>query len=190
MAIIVNLFGEGIRYWICDIPTDKFQKMEQLRTEQNEEWEQSLYDLSFLKKFGYLHWSELASRGEFKLFLLNKKNRIELKKKSKLLERIITLDLDNVQTVFPLYETEVIENLTIPKIEGCVSLILAQYETGLFAKYQINDDNLLFSDLRFNIIQQIEGNDINALQSMLYKEKHMKEIGEDSLVRSCKVWFI
>lgn len=81
MAIIVNLFGEGIRYWICDIPTDKFQEMEQLKTEQNEEWEQSLYDLSFLKNFGYLHWSELASRGEFKLFLLNKKTELNSKEK-------------------------------------------------------------------------------------------------------------
>ncbi len=190
MAIIVNLFGEGIRYWICDIPTDKFQEMEQFRTEQNEEWEQSLYDLSFLKKFGYLHWSELASRGEFKLFLLNKKNRIELKKKSKLLERIITLDLDNVQTVFPLYETEVIENLTIPKIEGCVSFILAQYETGLFAKYQIDEDNLLFTDIRFNIIQQIEGNDLSGLSGISYKEKFVRQVDEDTLVRGSKIWFV
>jgi hypothetical protein len=80
--------------------------------------------------------------------------------------------------------------LTIPKVEGCVSFILAQYETGLFAKYEIDDENLLFTDLRFMIIQQIEGNDINALQSMLYREKQIKEIGEDSLVRSCKIWFI
>ena len=190
MSIILNLFGEGIRYWICDIPIDRFEKMKQFKEQENTDWEQLFYDLSFLKDFGYDHWSSMASRGEFKLFLLNNQNRIEIKKKSKLLERIITHDLDNSRSFIPLYQTYIIENCLIPKIEGFVSFIIAQQETGLFAKYELNVEKLIFSDLEFHLVQQIHGNELNALSEIYFQGEKMKQINEETLVRSSLLWWI
>ena len=190
MSIVLNLFGDGIRYWICDIPIARFEKMKQFKEQENSDWVQLFYDLSFLKDFGFDHWSSMATRGEFKLFLLNNQNRIEFKKKSKLSERIITHDLDNSRTFLPLYQTHIIKNCTIPKIENSISFILAQQETGLFAKYELNIEKLLFSDLEFHLVQQIEGNSINALSEIYFQGSALKQTNEETLVRSSKVWWI
>jgi hypothetical protein len=190
MSIILNLFGEGIRYWICDIPIAEYEKMKQSKEQQNCDWEQILFDLSFLKKFGYEHWSSMATRGEFKLFYLSNQNRIELKNKSKLLERIFTHDLGNSRTLIPLYQTKIVDNLTFTKIENSVSMILVQQETGLFAKYEINTDKLLFSDLEFHLVQQIARNEVNALSEIYFKGYELKQKKEETLIRSSKVWWI
>ena len=61
MSIVLNLFGDGIRYWICDIPIARFEKMKQLKEQENSDWEQLFYDLSFLKDFAFDHGSSLAT---------------------------------------------------------------------------------------------------------------------------------
>jgi hypothetical protein len=77
MSIILNLFGEAVRYWICDIPKAHFIVMEQDRAKNNLNWEEFFFDLTKLKQFGFGHWDEMANRGEFKCFPLNNRNRKE-----------------------------------------------------------------------------------------------------------------
>ena len=66
----------------------------------------------------------------------------------------------------------------------------AQQETGLFAKYELNIEKLLFSDLEFHLVQKIEGNNINALSEIYFQGSALKQTNEETLVRSSKVWWI
>ena len=190
MPIIINLFGEGIRYWICDIPLNRFEKMKKLKNEECILWEQFFYNLEFLQRFGYNHWSGLATRGEFKIFQLNKLNRIELKNKSRIIEKIKPVDLDNKTTLFPIYQTIINESINIPKIENYVTFVFVQQETGLFSKYELKVDKLLFSDLYFYLIQQIEEKNLNGLAEIHHQGKVMKSIREDTVVRGCNILWI
>jgi hypothetical protein len=57
----VNLFGIGIRYWICDIPNDTFAAMDDTRTKLEANWDTVLFDTDFLMSFGILHWQHPVS---------------------------------------------------------------------------------------------------------------------------------
>ena len=105
MNYILNLFGTGIRYWICEIPISVFEEMTRIQIKQKVEWEQLLFDFDFLKHFGYHHWSELSKHPEQTGFLLDPQNRIEIKQGSKFIARFRANELTNHETLFPLYQS-------------------------------------------------------------------------------------
>ena len=79
MAVVLNLFGEGLRCWVCDIPLAQFQEMLAIKERHQLPWERLFFDFDFIKHYGFDHWSEMATRGEHRFFSLKKNNYIELK---------------------------------------------------------------------------------------------------------------
>ena len=150
MSFFLNLFGTGIRYWICDIPTEQFNEMEQIRVKHSVEWEELLCDFDFLKHYGYAHWSELSSYPEQKGFYLNSQNKVEIKEKNRFIARFKADELKNTIALFPLYKT-----INVPSDFSCnpatERLIINQEETGLFAKYELFTEELLIEKLQFQL---------------------------------------
>jgi hypothetical protein len=180
---IINLFGTGIRYWICEVPIEMYDKMQRIKDKYQVEWENLLFDFDFLKHFGFNHWSELSSHPEEIGFLLIPENRIEIKCGAKFVARFRAIDLNSTATLFPLFRTsEVIR--PFDKKPTSKSFILIHYEKGLIAKYQFVADHVEIEDLDF----QLE-NCANylILKNINYRSALIPSVRDDSLTISTKV---
>lgn len=186
MAYIINLFGEGIRYWVCDIPFNEFNEFEKIKKRTELEWEKLFFDLDFLAHFGYSNWSELSKNQEVKLFLLNNKNKLEIKERNKIVLKIPSINLLNQTSLFDLYSTQTI-NLNFESKPDCKTVILLQNEIGLIAKYQMEKSSFDIEKLQFQIVNDTE-NRLNGLSTNIqYEGEKLKMISEDVLVQSMKV---
>ncbi len=179
----INLFGSGIRYWVCDIPIPLFEEMNKIRLNHKVEWEQLLFDFDFLKHFGYNHWSELSPHPEQTGFLLDPQNRIEIKQGSKFIARLRAHELTNSETLFPLYQTT-ISNSKPKSREGFKTIFLLHIEKGMIGKYMFETSDFSIEQLRF---------ELNPLQEELFlsgiylETKQLLKVQEDSLVIGTRV---
>ena len=148
MNYIINLFGTGIRYWNCEIDIDVFNDMNQRIQKHNVRWEEMLFDLEILNHYGFEHWSKLSLKPANVGFLLDARNRIEIKQESKLITRFKATDLKTELTLFPLYQTVFIKESTEDKAE-IKSFKLIQMEKGLIGKYKFQSEKFSIDQLRF-----------------------------------------
>jgi hypothetical protein len=178
VSFLLNLFGTGIRYWICDIPTEQFNEMEQIRVKHSVEWEELLCDFDFLKHYGYAHWSELSSYPEQKGFYLNSHNKAEIKEKNRFIARFKAEELMNTNALFPLYKTFNLHS-NFPNHPATERLIIKQEETGLFAKYELFTEDFLIEELQFQleITEQY-----SLLTGIKYPEISIIEQKEDTVI--------
>ena len=150
MNYIINLFGTGIRYWNCEIGIDMFNDMNQRIQKHNVKWEDLLFDLEILNHYGFEHWSRLSSKPANVGFLLEARNRIEIKQESKLITRFKANDLKTELTLFPLYQTVFIKESTEDKAD-IKSFKLIQMEKGLIGKYKFQSENFSIDQLGFTL---------------------------------------
>jgi hypothetical protein len=178
VSFLLNLFGTGIRYWICDIPTEQFNEMEQIRVKHSVEREELLCDFDFLKHYGYAHWSELSSYPEQKGFYLNSHNKAEIKEKNRFIARFKAEELMNTNALFPLYKTFNLHS-NFPNHPATERLIIKQEETGLFAKYELFTEDFLIEELQFQleITEQY-----SLLTGIKYPEISIIEQKEDTVI--------
>lgn len=183
MSYIINLFGTGIRYWICEIPMPQFEEMETIKEQHKVEWERLLFDFDFLKRFGYKNWSEMSRYPEQVGFLLLPENRFEIKLKSKLITRFFAHELSNQETLFPLYQTY----QTVNQFQGLNStkrLLVMQFEKGLIGKYAIETNNFDISSMKFGFTQLPTE---EVISGFMYRESELKCLKDDTLVIGTKV---
>jgi len=147
---IMNFFGTGIRYWICEIPNAVFEEMNDKRIKHKVEWEQLLFDFDFLKHFGYNHWCELSKQPEKIGFQLSTQNRIEIKSGAKFISRFKSIELQDEETLFPLFNTVKNEIKTVYK-ENSQTILLLEYQKGLIAKFKFETDDFSINQLEFQL---------------------------------------
>ena len=188
MAVTIKFFGEGVRLWLCETSTEIWSDWQSIREDNELEWEELFFNLSFLKKYGYTHWSDMAVRKEIKVFLCNDTNKIEIKQNRKVLERMRSRDLNLTETLFPLYQTEDVQ-IEFSKSSNGVLFILYQLEIGTFAKFEL-PDHFDINQLNFQVINPFGILDQKGLMQLQYKTKILKSTGDDTLVRSSRVLFI
>lgn len=150
MKFIINLFGSGIRFWECQIDQDIYDDMNRIREKHNVDWEKILFDLHFLNHYGYNHWSELSKCAPTTGFLLNSSNIIEIKQGGKLVSRFKSLELENSQVLFPLYNTVNAKKSKTTQTNG-VHFNLIQYEKGLIAKLKFEAEIFSIQHVTFHI---------------------------------------
>ena len=183
MSFLLNLFGTGIRYWVCDIPTEQFNEMEQIRIKHSVEWEVLLSDFDFLKHYDYAHWSEISSFSEQKGFYLNSHNKVEIKEKNRFIARFKADELMNANALFPLYKTFNLHS-NFPNHPATERLIIKQEETGLFAKYELFTEEFQIEKLQF----QLEITEQHSLlKSIIYPEISIIEQKEDTVVTGISI---
>ncbi|MFN5911195.1 MAG: hypothetical protein ACK45H_07680 [Bacteroidota bacterium] len=180
---IINLFGEGIRYWICDLEDPLWEPLTHYKMTHQINWNDLLVDLSLLKKFGILHWSELAVEQERSGLLINATNRIEIKKGSRTLERLYADELMHSKTLFPKFRTALREF----KTDIQRNPIIVQFETGLVAKFRIDEDGLLIDNLNFCLERPFPGQPETVFTTLEYKGSKLRKEREDTVVRGFQV---
>jgi hypothetical protein len=186
MSFIINLFGTGIRYWICEIPLPIFDEMSEIKEKNQVEWENLLFDFDFLKHFGYDHWSELSMHPEQIGFLLDPLNRIEIKQGSKFIARFRANELTNHETLFPLYQTAHSE-LSYPTDSGCQTIVLIQFEKGLISKYKFESNLFTINDLSFKTSSIKE---LYFLNDIALNQIELVSCSDDTVAIGCLVLLV
>jgi hypothetical protein len=184
----VNLFGAGIRYWICDIHMPRFLEMDEFRKKHDFPWENLMFDIDFLRRFNCTHWSELSTYQEQRAFTLSRENRIEIKHKGRFLEKFTSLELLGDGLLFPKYSTQLLQPI-LPTIEEHQRIILVQYETGLFAKFQFDTSAFDTNQLSFILIEPIPNETKQWLHGIQINGKEIKPVQEEMVVRGSHVIF-
>ncbi len=184
MTYIINLFGIGIRYWICEVPELMYDEMQQIRSKHKVEWERLLFDFDLLAHFGYSHWSELSNYPEQSGFLLDPQNRIEIKQGAKFIARFRANELTNDTTLFPLYNSGYASLINDTTDIFQRKIMLLQKEQGLIGKYKFQTENFYLDNLRFQL-KHVSSFDI--LQQINYDTTNLQSIDSDSLTISSVV---
>ena len=180
---IINLFGMGIRYWICEIPIPLYEEMNKIRLNHKVEWENLLFDFDFLNHYGFSHWCELSAHPEHSGFLLDLQNRIEIKQGAKFIARFRANALLNEDTLFPLYQTVEIDFPFSTK-PGFQTLILIQFEKGLIAKFKFESNVFSMDNLSFRIYALKHMNFLSAID---LNQSPLESDSNDTVATGCLV---
>ncbi len=184
-SYIVNLFGECLRYWICDLKVETYKYIFNHKIEFDKSWEELFFDLDFLNTIGFNHWSELSNYDEFRGFLISKNNRIEVKGKIRKTLKLNAIELLNQNTLFPLYQVSMIDS-NFP-LNGYKRFILLNYEIGQFAKYSFESDSFNVDKLEFKLITCPMINLDFILAGIDYEGVNLINIDEETLVKKMLV---
>jgi len=185
MTYFINLFGESLRYWICDLPLENFEFMKKFKEESNKSWEELFFDFDFLNTFGFNHWSELSEHSEFRGLLIGKNNRIEIKGKTKKVLRLNSDELLKQNTLFPLYQVAIIDP-TLPLKES-KRFVLLNYEIGQFAKYSFESEAFEVDKLDFQVSNFPYSTADYLLANIKYQGVELKLLQEDTLINKMQV---
>lgn len=181
--IYINLFGTGIRYWVCQIPQEIYEKMEHIRAGKHLTWEHLLFDLDFLDYFGYSHWSDLAIEPEHVGFLINFHNRIEIKQAQRILSRYNAQELIGGDTLFPLHDTFK-KDIQLPVHPKAKTFALVHLEKGLVGKFQINTNDFNINDFSYEI-QSFQN--FQFLRHIYYQNEKLSSKKDDTLINTSLV---
>ena len=188
MQITVSFYGEGIRYWICDLDNSLYKLIVEAAHLRNVNLDTLLFDLDFLKKIGVKGWEQLGTQKTVKSFIIGPKNRLEIRKEKKIILRVPSIELLPGNTLFPLYQTELISLTNTPVNENKHRLILYQNETGLFFKFKFESSLFRVDDLRFNLCAPLPFMNSHTILGISYPETKINSLGEDTVTRSSRVY--
>jgi hypothetical protein len=180
---IVNLFGDGIRYRICDLDAPLWEPLIEYRLKHSTTWYDIIMDLTLLQKFGINDLSQLSNKKETVGILLNGQNRIEIKKGARHLERFRSIELNNSYTLFPKYKTDMKKSMKIPKRH----LIIAQFETGLIGKYKIETPSMLIEELTFILDNPPLLEYCLLFTDLVYNGSKLKRLQADTVIRGVRI---
>gem|GEM_PF-2403002 len=186
LDFIVNLFGNGIRYWIISKNDPVVNELGKLKTTLGIRWDQLLFDLTLMKRFGIDHWSNLTEIPEQYGLMLTVNDRIEIKNGIKIIKKFKAADLTDHDKLFPLFNTSIYRPVKIKNEENI--LLVAQYETGLIAKYHFQTSKFDPDELEFHISKPFEETNDRLLQQITYNGILINKQMEDTVVRGLRVF--
>jgi hypothetical protein len=183
LSHIINLFGNGVRYWVCDLDTPEMEPLIQLKIQHSLRWDQILFDLSLLNRLGIEHWSSLSCIEEKLGFILSNQNRVEIKKGSKLVLRFKSDELYGDVLLFPRFRSTTI------KAQETLSprLMIFQFETGSAGKFRIDSEEFNLDDLLFNLEQPLLHENDLLLTGITYQNRKLENERQDTVVRGLRV---
>ena len=146
----INMFGCGIRYWICKIPIDAFSEFKKLHKKHNEDYENLFFDLDVLKELGYSCWSNVYKIHEGRGFFIKDRNRIEIKHKTKRLRGFDSSDLLYQPLMFDPYSLNK-DNTKLISSKEFILVALVQLETGSFFRFKLDNNEFEINKLNFQL---------------------------------------
>lgn len=190
--MIINLFGNSLKVYKCELELDFFRRIDRLRIKSNLDIQSFFTNLEIMNHLGFENWTGLASEKEQTYFEIVPRNSIEIKVQGKKTLKLSATDLLENNLLFKMYNT----NYSIKEVSNKAdkkTLYFLQYEIGLVAKYEIKEKenfNFNMDDICFNLIEnQILSEDL-YLSGISYKNEKMKLKKQDSLTRNVQVKII
>jgi hypothetical protein len=183
---IVNLFGNGIRYWILSLDDPKVKELNSFRVAKAMRWDQLIFDLTILKKHKIDHWSSLAPETEQFGLMLTAQDKIEVKTGSKFLQKFKASELIQNDTLFPLYQTET--NTPVDLSSNGPKLLMVQYETGLIGKFSFSASKFYPDQICYHISNPFTQSNDQLLSWLSYDGLKMKKNSEDTVIRGLRIF--
>ena len=186
MSTIINLFGSGIRCWICEIPMHRYNQLKEVAAFHSTTIDTILFDLEVLQNLGYNHWATIFPIEEIIGFIIDDRNKIEIKNGAKIVSKFISNQILGTEVLFKLYSTKEVAFKTVHRT-NYKYLLIGQKETGSY-KYKINTDNFEIEKLCFSFCKGI--NKENSVVTISYNGNNLYPINSDTVIRSFFVNYI
>ena len=180
MTVTINLYGNGSRCWVCEIPNHRYKQLKEVADFHKTSLNNIVFDLEILGRLGYGHWKNIFPIQEINGFLIGERNRIEVKKGNHLLGRFNSNALLSNDLLFKLYNTKEVEIKIKPKC-NYKYLLIGQYETGRY-RYRLNSNEFDINSLCFSISSSI--NSEKSIVSLSYNDSKLSIISDDTIIRS------
>ena len=187
MQTIINFFGTGVRYWICRIPQKEMVRLEEFRLKNNLYWENMLFDLHILAELGYRSWEDFHLLREGSGWLIAQRNWLEIKQGRKK-RKISAEEFMGEGLMFDFFQ-KVNDTEELNRDRDSSDVLLMQLETGLPAKYEIKEERVELSELRFELqpkwMEELLG--LSWVEGIKYNNKELKRTKEDTVIRENRV---
>ncbi|TXB66159.1 hypothetical protein FRY74_06190 [Vicingus serpentipes] len=180
MSIVINLFGNGIRCWICEIPIHRYNQLKDVADFNKTSLNNVIFDLEILKNLGYYHWKNIFPIKEIIGFNIEGNNKIEIKQNVKTLSKFTSKDIFNEQALFKLYSTKEID-LEFTKKANYKYILIGQTEIGSY-KYKVKKEPFTIEKLCFSYCQGI--NNKSYMIEINYEGNQLLPIKNDTIIRS------
>ena len=186
---IINLFGTSYRILECSISDDQFIQFDIFCQKHQIDWEDFFNDYDVLNHFNINKWTDFSNSAERILYPLTARNKVEIKEKNKFILKIYAEELLNQNSLFELYNSKIYQYQSEIKKEH-KSFLIIQEETGLNAKFEIDTSIFDINKLAFNYYQDFVGLQENNLFEITYDNQLLKNLKEDTVVRSLRVHWL
>lgn len=144
---VLNLFGTGVQLWDIELPQETMLKLTTFKITRNVTWEEVMFNLEIMEKLGFSNWTEYAKPLTSVRLLLDDSARIELRKKSRLIEMISAKELCLPSSLFSRYEV----NQDQEHFESPFQLRFLIRYTGLVSKFNFQEDSFRMDQLEFKL---------------------------------------
>ncbi len=144
---VLNLFGTGVQLWDIELPQETMLKLTTFKITRKVTWEEVMFNLEIMEKLGYSNWTEYAKPLTSIRLLLDDSARIELRKKSRLIEMISAKELCLPSSLFSRYEV----NQDQEHFESPLQLRFLIRYTGLVSKFNFQEDYFRMDQLEFKL---------------------------------------
>ena len=144
---VLNLFGTGVQLWDIELPQETMLKLTTFKNTRNVTWEEVMFNLEIMEKLGFSNWTEYAKPLTSIRLLLDDTARIELRKKSRLIEMISAKELCLPSSLFSRYEVSQDQE----HFESPLQLRFLIRYTGLVSKFNFQEDYFRMDQLEFKL---------------------------------------
>lgn len=144
---VLNLFGTGVQLWDIELPQETMLKLTTFKNTRNVTWEEVMFNLEIMEKLGFSNWTEYAKPLTSIRLLLDDTARIELRKKSRLIEMISAKELCLPSSLFSRYEVSQYQE----HFESPLQLRFLIRYTGLVSKFNFQEDSFRMDQLEFKL---------------------------------------
>lgn len=179
----IKLYGEEFKLKTVNIPADLIDKFMEIAQQLNEPLNVALLNPSFYKKINNPTIKSIHNLVTKELggLLNNSQSQIEIWFLNKRKAKFTAQQLFQQQTLFPLFQTTQ-HHIDIASFS--TGYYIEERSIGLIGQYEIKADEFQIDDLNFKLFN-LQKNDtlMEFLDSMRYKNKKIKLIKSDSLVR-------
>lgn len=131
------------------MPRKEYVKLCQYAMENDQVLENIFFDLELIRSFGYKDWTRIHPIFSGMGMLLSDRNYVEIRKGNRRVRKINGNEINNMATLFPIYNTQKDEYRFLSAEPDVVHVILVQYITGLVRKFAIETTKLTLDDLKF-----------------------------------------
>ena len=146
-SYIINLFGNAIQIWDLDLPQEMLLKLTAYQSKFNLTWEEVIFNLEIVEKLGYQNWMDFSKPITPIQLLMDDTARIELRKKSRLIELISAKELCSPSSLFSRYE---VSDDEVSFEEPKQLRFIIRYK-GLVSKFAFEDDAFRMDKLEFKL---------------------------------------
>jgi hypothetical protein len=153
---VLNLFGTGVQLWDIVLPQEIILKLTTFKIKHKLTWEEVMFNLEIMEKLGFSNWTEFAKALTPIQLLMDDTARIELRKKSRLIELISAKELCSPSSLFSRYE---VSDDEVSFEEPKQLRFIIRYK-GLVSKFAFEDDSFRMDKLEFKLDRHNVQNEI------------------------------